>query len=195
MKNIVLLAIIFLLFSCNGQEKKGKDLTDNDRKIPATNKKYTQQQMLQIVDSIKYDYDGNGDDYVSDFERKIVALDKAVVPLLLEKLDDTTSTKKIVPLIGPYYKVGDRAYDYISQIYINTAKKTKSENYYFLTPSEEAILINIMPNIKKYRNPDNRGLYWIYMYNTENKMSELERRKRYKEEFIKALNKDLLKPE
>lgn len=191
MKQITYIIILFLI-GCNQ-----KNIEKSTKDIRVSNSQY-KIEYQNLIDSLKYDYDGRNADYRSHLQQKVIAIGKPIIPFLLEKLDDTTKTQKFMNMHGINTAVGDNARSYIYDIYYNIKwsqyKDLNELNRNFLNPSEEEILIKIMPDIKKYENSANINLYWIYIYNSENKMPEQERRERYKEEFIKALNKDLLKP-
>ena len=111
----------------------------------------------------------------------------------------------------PYLTIGDFSISYIDVIYTNLylhKYKTDEElKKKFLHPSEEMIIDKIIPTIVAQYKKDtifnekdrtrntSMNLYNYFIHNENYKMSEQERRRRYKEEFTKALNKDLLKPE
>ena len=196
MKIYTYLVIVFLfIFSCQEQTKN----TVFDKK--EITKVYSKQELQQLVNSLKYDYDGSGNnDFESDSDIaiKIKHIGKPTISYLLEKLDDTTATKKQILFSTEKYAVGDVARLYLWQI-------IGSDNW--LKPTEDEIINKILPNIiQQYRKDTvivhskdsiaskavNTDLYDYFIHNGNYKMPEQERRKRYKEEFIKALNKDLL---
>lgn len=194
MKIYTYLVIVFLfIFSCQEQTKN----TVFDKK--EITKVYSKQELQQLVDSLKYDYDGSGNnDFESDIAIKIKHIGKPTISYLLEKFDDTTATKKQILFSTEKYAVGDVARLYLWQI-------IGSDNW--LKPTEDEIINKILPNIiQQYRKDTvivyskdsiaskavNTDLYDYFIHNGNYKMPEQERRKRYKEEFIKALNKDLL---
>lgn len=184
---IYLVIIILSIYSCKKQDETLKKTS------PLTSKKtikvYSNEQIRVLVDSLKYDYDGDGsNDFESDIAIKIKQIGKPSVPYLLQKLDDTTRTQKHFLFSFETYAVGDVAKLYLWHI-------IGSEDW--LNPSEEEIIKKISPKTFEYYEKDSAfdqyDQYDYFIRNSHLKMSEQQRRQKYKEEFIKALNKDLIK--
>lgn len=202
---IILLCFVFITFTTACIRQR------SIHKHTETDSKYQDIELQQLADSLKYDYNGNNSDYNSHIQLKIVSIGKPIIPYLIEKLDDTMKTKKNLLFSQEHYAVGDVARMYIWQIYYNIYwekyNNLTSLRKYFLNPSEEEIIVKIVPDIRHYYEQDtitifnkdgsytkgtNLTFYDYFMRSEKLEMSEIERRKKYKNEFINSLNKILL---